>query len=167
MEQCGTQLLYFLLVFSMKMKWTLADFTEMNEQFTFRIAKPEKGVCQGVSLDSTACNSFQGYVRQFGFHRARYPWGGGDAFRLSLGWFGCFDWFGGFSLLCALVGQMIGSFICLMTHLLFVRSFFRSVLSSCFFPLGIRPFFTSYSSVSVCLCLYYFTASCWNEKWSL
>lgn len=56
---------------SMKMKWTLADFTEMNDQFTFRLAKPEKGVCEKVSLDSAACNSFQSFVRQFGFHRAR------------------------------------------------------------------------------------------------
>ncbi|CAM9848331.1 unnamed protein product [Pylaiella littoralis] len=56
---------------SMKMKWTLADFTEMNDQFTFRLKKPEKGVCTKVSLDSAACNSFQSFVRQFGFHRAR------------------------------------------------------------------------------------------------
>lgn len=55
----------------MKMKWTLADFTEMNDQFTFRLKKPEKGVCTKVSLDTAACNSFQGFVRQFGFHRAR------------------------------------------------------------------------------------------------
>ncbi|CAN0145288.1 unnamed protein product [Scytosiphon promiscuus] len=56
---------------SMKMKWTLADFTEMNDQFTFRLKKPEKGVCTKVTLDSAACNSFQSFVRQFGFHRAR------------------------------------------------------------------------------------------------
>ena len=55
----------------MKMKWTLADFNEMNDLFTYRLAKPEKGVCDKVSLDSAACNSFQGYVRQFGFRRAR------------------------------------------------------------------------------------------------
>lgn len=55
----------------MKMKWTLADFNEMNEQFTFRLAKPEKGVCEKVSLDSAACNSFQSYVRNFGFRSAR------------------------------------------------------------------------------------------------
>ncbi|CAM9492145.1 unnamed protein product [Discosporangium mesarthrocarpum] len=56
---------------SMKMKWTLSDFTEMNDSFTFRMKKPEKAVCQKVSLVTSACNSFQSYVRQFGFHRSR------------------------------------------------------------------------------------------------
>ncbi|CAM9269390.1 unnamed protein product [Choristocarpus tenellus] len=56
---------------SMKMKWTLSDFTEMNDTFTFRLKKPEKAICQKVSLVTPACNSFQSYVRQFGFHRSR------------------------------------------------------------------------------------------------
>jgi hypothetical protein len=31
----------------------------------------DKAFCEGVSLDSSSCNNFQSYVRQFGFHQAR------------------------------------------------------------------------------------------------
>lgn len=56
---------------SIKMKWTLADFIEMDDQFTFKLKLQEKACCSGVTLDTQSCNSFQHYVRQFNFHRSR------------------------------------------------------------------------------------------------
>jgi nuclear protein localization family protein 4 len=56
---------------SMKMKWTLADFMEMDNQFTFTMKRQEKGFCQKVTLDTSSCNSFQSYVAQFSYRRAR------------------------------------------------------------------------------------------------
>ncbi|CAM9449225.1 unnamed protein product, partial [Phaeothamnion confervicola] len=54
-----------------QMKWTLNDFMDMNDKFTFKMKRQEKAVCTKATLDSASCNSFQSYVRQFGFHQAR------------------------------------------------------------------------------------------------
>eukprot|EP00640_Fibrocapsa_japonica_P001471 CAMPEP_0113944174 /NCGR_PEP_ID=MMETSP1339-20121228/30681_1 /TAXON_ID=94617 /ORGANISM="Fibrocapsa japonica" /LENGTH=415 /DNA_ID=CAMNT_0000949261 /DNA_START=206 /DNA_END=1453 /DNA_ORIENTATION=+ /assembly_acc=CAM_ASM_000762 len=56
---------------SMKMQWTLNEFMELDDQFTFKIKRQEKPVTSAVTLDSASCNSFQNYVRQFGFLQAR------------------------------------------------------------------------------------------------
>ncbi|CAM9751683.1 unnamed protein product [Chrysoparadoxa australica] len=56
---------------SMKMKWTLADFMEMDDHFTFKLKRQDKAVCTQVSLDTKTCQSFQTYLRQFNFHQCR------------------------------------------------------------------------------------------------
>jgi len=64
---------------SMKMQWTLAEFQSLDSKFVydFKDIKQGKGfnaataVCPGVSLDRSCLESFQRFVAQFQYKRAR------------------------------------------------------------------------------------------------
>ncbi len=38
------------------MKWTLADFVEMDNQFTFKMERQKELHCTKVSLDTSSCS---------------------------------------------------------------------------------------------------------------
>lgn len=55
--------------------WTLTDFLEMDEQFTYRVKK-DKGqnvseMCTAVTLDGDSLNSFVTYLQQLGWNQER------------------------------------------------------------------------------------------------
>jgi nuclear protein localization family protein 4 len=54
-----------------KMKWTLAEFVSLDDQFTYKIKHQEKSVCKKVSTDATAIDTFQNYVRSLDFRSIR------------------------------------------------------------------------------------------------
>eukprot|EP00591_Stephanopyxis_turris_P003398 CAMPEP_0195517380 /NCGR_PEP_ID=MMETSP0794_2-20130614/10628_1 /TAXON_ID=515487 /ORGANISM="Stephanopyxis turris, Strain CCMP 815" /LENGTH=404 /DNA_ID=CAMNT_0040646177 /DNA_START=353 /DNA_END=1567 /DNA_ORIENTATION=+ len=56
----------------MKMHWTLSEFTEMDNQYTFKIKRQEEAWAKSVSLDSASCAGFQSYLREFNFQRQRF-----------------------------------------------------------------------------------------------
>eukprot|EP00566_Odontella_aurita_P012646 CAMPEP_0113572206 /NCGR_PEP_ID=MMETSP0015_2-20120614/25969_1 /TAXON_ID=2838 /ORGANISM="Odontella" /LENGTH=495 /DNA_ID=CAMNT_0000475219 /DNA_START=141 /DNA_END=1628 /DNA_ORIENTATION=- /assembly_acc=CAM_ASM_000160 len=58
----------------MKMSWTLQEFMDMDNQFTFKIQRQEESWVGkgGVSLDTDSANDFQGYLRRFNFQRNRF-----------------------------------------------------------------------------------------------
>lgn len=58
----------------MKMKWTLQEFVDMDNQFVFKIQhQKERWVGEGgVSLDNESANEFQKYLRTFKFQRQRF-----------------------------------------------------------------------------------------------
>lgn len=56
---------------SMKMQWTLNEFVSLDEQFQYKIKAPEKGICKLASIDSTAIEEFQNYMRNFDFRIMR------------------------------------------------------------------------------------------------
>mmetsp|Transcript_15051 Transcript_15051/g.21445 ORF Transcript_15051/g.21445 Transcript_15051/m.21445 type:complete len:476 (-) Transcript_15051:76-1503(-) len=56
----------------MKMHWTLAEFTAMDAQYTFQIKRQDEAWSENVSLDSSSCNNFQNYLRNFKFQRQRF-----------------------------------------------------------------------------------------------
>jgi len=55
-----------------KMHWTLAEFSEMDSRYEFKIKRQEKAWTKGVSLDTGACGNFQSYLRTFQFKRQRF-----------------------------------------------------------------------------------------------
>ena len=54
------------------MHWTLAEFSAMDAQYTFQIKRQDEAWAKGVSLDSSSCNNFQNYLRNFQFQRQRF-----------------------------------------------------------------------------------------------
>ncbi len=64
-------LLGMLPLRSMKMQWTLNEFVSLDEQFQYKIKAPEKGICKLASIDSTAIEEFQNYMRNFDFRIMR------------------------------------------------------------------------------------------------
>ena len=60
----------------MKMAWTLAEFTAMDEQYNFKIKRQEDSFIGsgGVRLESDAVNDFQNYLRRFSFMQQRFGW---------------------------------------------------------------------------------------------
>jgi len=58
----------------MKMKWTLQEFVDMDNQFVFKIeAQKERWIGEGgVSVDMESANHFQSYLRTFAFQRQRF-----------------------------------------------------------------------------------------------
>jgi nuclear protein localization family protein 4 len=56
---------------NMKMQWTLHEFMELDEQFTYRIKRQESAFCKKVSLDKESINNFQQYMWRYNFHRTR------------------------------------------------------------------------------------------------
>lgn len=57
-----------------KMAWTLNEFMELDSQYVFKIKAQKEAYCQGVSLDSSSCNKFQSYLRNFDFQRCRFAY---------------------------------------------------------------------------------------------
>lgn len=57
---------------SMKMQWTLNEFVSLDEQFQYKIKAPEKGLCKLVSIDKSAIQEFQNYMRNFDFRVIRF-----------------------------------------------------------------------------------------------
>lgn len=59
-----------------KMHWTLNEFCAMDDQYNFKIQRQDKSfVVQGggtVSLETTAANDFQSYLRRFQFQRQQF-----------------------------------------------------------------------------------------------
>lgn len=60
----------------MKMAWTLAEFTAMDDAYNFKIKRQDKSFVGegGVKLESTAVNDFQSYLRRFSFMQQRFGW---------------------------------------------------------------------------------------------
>ena len=56
---------------SMKMQWTLNEFVSLDEQFVYKIKAAEKGLCKLVSVNTSAINDFQNYMRNFDFRVMR------------------------------------------------------------------------------------------------
>lgn len=54
-----------------KMKWTLAEFVSLDEQFTYKIKHQDKSICKKVSTDASAIDTFQNYVRSLDFRSIR------------------------------------------------------------------------------------------------
>jgi hypothetical protein len=54
-----------------KLHWTLTEMTELDDQYTFVIKGKEPLFCGNVSMDLASAESFQAYLRQFGFRRPR------------------------------------------------------------------------------------------------
>jgi nuclear protein localization family protein 4 len=57
---------------SMKMQWTLKEFVNLDEQFVYKMKAQEKSFCPLASLNSSAIQEFQNYMRQFNFHIIRF-----------------------------------------------------------------------------------------------
>jgi nuclear protein localization family protein 4 len=55
-----------------KMHWTLAEFSEMDSRYDFKIKRQEQAWTKGVSLDTGSCGVFQNYLRTFQFKRQRF-----------------------------------------------------------------------------------------------
>ena len=60
----------------MKMAWTLAEFTAMDEAYNFKIKRQDKSFVGGggVKLESGAVDDFQSYLRRFSFMQQRFGW---------------------------------------------------------------------------------------------
>ena len=60
----------------MKMAWTLAEFTAMDDQYNFKIKRQESSFVGsgGVRLESGAVDDFQSYLRRFSFLQQRFGW---------------------------------------------------------------------------------------------
>ncbi|KAL7484512.1 hypothetical protein ACHAW6_010159 [Cyclotella cf. meneghiniana] len=60
----------------MKMAWTLAEFTAMDDQYNFKIKRQESSFVGsgGVRLESSAVDDFQSYLRRFSFLQQRFGW---------------------------------------------------------------------------------------------
>ncbi|KAL9191143.1 hypothetical protein ACHAXT_000849 [Thalassiosira profunda] len=58
----------------MKMAWTLAEFTAMDDQYNFKIKRQEESFVGGggVHLEGAAVNDFQSYLRRFQFQQQRF-----------------------------------------------------------------------------------------------
>ena len=57
---------------SMKMHWTLNEFTALNDQFEYKIKRQEEAVCKKVSLDTSSLNDFQQYLWNYDYRKIRY-----------------------------------------------------------------------------------------------
>jgi nuclear protein localization family protein 4 len=60
----------------MKMAWTLAEFTAMDDAYNFKIKRQEGSFVGsgGVRLESGAVDDFQSYLRRFSFMQQRFGW---------------------------------------------------------------------------------------------
>ena len=60
----------------MKMAWTLAEFTAMDDSYNFKIKRQEESFVGegGVRLESGAVDDFQSYLRRFSFMQQRFGW---------------------------------------------------------------------------------------------
>lgn len=52
---------------SMKMHWTLTDFSELDAKYTFNMKGDHPVNCRGVSLYSSACQIYQRYVKSMAY----------------------------------------------------------------------------------------------------
>lgn len=55
----------------MKMKWTLAEFVSLDEQFVYKLKAQEKSICKIASIDSSSMAGFQNYMRTLDFRCVR------------------------------------------------------------------------------------------------
>ncbi|KAL3789588.1 hypothetical protein ACHAWO_009151 [Cyclotella atomus] len=60
----------------MKMAWTLAEFTAMDDAYNFKIKRQEQSFVGsgGVKLEHGAVEDFQNYLRRFSFLQQRFGW---------------------------------------------------------------------------------------------
>jgi len=56
---------------NMKMHWTLNEFIALDEQFQYKVKSPETGMCKKVTIDTSAIQDFQNYMRNFDFRVMR------------------------------------------------------------------------------------------------
>jgi nuclear protein localization family protein 4 len=58
----------------MKMAWTLAEFSAMDEKYNFKIKRQDASFVGGggLHLESSAVNDFQSYLRRFQFQQQRF-----------------------------------------------------------------------------------------------
>jgi len=52
---------------SMKMHWTLSDFSALDAQYTYTMKGKQPANCRGVSLYASACDMFQRYAKSMAF----------------------------------------------------------------------------------------------------
>lgn len=55
----------------MKKQWTLAEFVSLDEQFVYRMKKPDAGYCQTVYADNASIEEFFQHVRRGEFSKMR------------------------------------------------------------------------------------------------
>ena len=55
----------------MKMHWTLNEFVELDNRYTFNIKRQPEAFSKGVTLDAPSVGDFQTYLRRFNFTRSR------------------------------------------------------------------------------------------------
>jgi len=56
---------------SQKLHWTMTDFVEYDNKYTFEIKGEQLSFCSSASLDAGTCNSFQSYLHNYGFNTYR------------------------------------------------------------------------------------------------
>jgi nuclear protein localization family protein 4 len=56
---------------SMKMHWTLNEFTALNDQFEYKVKRQEEAFCKKVSLDTASLTDFQQYMWSFDYRKMR------------------------------------------------------------------------------------------------
>jgi nuclear protein localization protein 4 homolog len=59
---------------SRKLHWTMDELMQLEANYTFKITRQPKAVCNGVSLDMASCNDFQRFCRQLKFKQYRGAW---------------------------------------------------------------------------------------------
>lgn len=57
---------------SMKMHWTLNEFSALNDQFEYKVKRQEEAFCKKVSLDTASLNNFQQFMWNFDYRKIRF-----------------------------------------------------------------------------------------------